>query len=133
MFQRSSKIDENTKLDRAFEENPVTASRQVAHDNSVFSQTCAECANKRPYKMRAVQELFKNDIDRRVLFCKLIMHAIDVNQLSPKFIVFSDEATFALKGHINKQNWRKVSVVSSTRTCSGLMCLISESVRSRFT
>ncbi|KAJ8944486.1 hypothetical protein NQ318_011743 [Aromia moschata] len=56
--------------------------------------------------MQAVQELLEDDPDRRVKFCDLLMTCIDQNQLSLEWIVFSDEATFTLNGHVNRQNWR---------------------------
>lgn len=49
--------------------------------------------------MRAVQELLENDADRRVQFYELIIYVIDGNQISPEWVLFSDEATFAQNLH----------------------------------
>lgn len=109
--QRPSKIDENTQLNvlLAMEENPVTAARRVARVNSIHHKSVLKIlksANKRPYKMQPVQELLEDDADRRVQFCELMMNAIDENRISSEWILFSDEATFTLNGHVNKQNCR---------------------------
>lgn len=59
-----------------------------------------------PYKIKLVQELVEDDFDRRIQFCENIM---EINIRDPTFvrrICFSDEATFHLKGTVNRHNCR---------------------------
>ena len=56
------------------------------------------------YKVHLVQELNKDDPDRRVEFCEIMMDRIDRDPLFLYNTVFSDEATFTLKGEVNRQN-----------------------------
>lgn len=51
-----------------------------------------------------VHELPKGDTDHRVQFCELLMHAIDENQICSEWILFSDDTTFTLSDHVNKNN-----------------------------
>ncbi|EFN85686.1 hypothetical protein EAI_09677, partial [Harpegnathos saltator] len=59
-----------------------------------------------PYKIHLVQELNEDDFDRRIEFCDLMMEKIaeDPNYLSN--VLFSNEATFQLNGHVNRHNCR---------------------------
>ncbi|KAJ8946630.1 hypothetical protein NQ318_007235 [Aromia moschata] len=89
-------------------ENPITPARQLARDSNLNHKTVLKILKyekKRPHRMQAVQELLEDYPDRRVEFCDLLMTCIDQNQLSLEWIVFSDEATFTLNGHVNRQNW----------------------------
>ncbi|KAJ8948366.1 hypothetical protein NQ318_019351 [Aromia moschata] len=52
--------------------------------------------------MQAVQELLEDDPDRRVEFCDLLILVL----IKTKWIVFSDDATFTLNGHVNCQYFR---------------------------
>ncbi|KAJ8942745.1 hypothetical protein NQ318_007912 [Aromia moschata] len=104
--KRQAVVDDDMKLNLllALEENPITPARQLARDSNLNHKTILKILKyekKRPYKMQAVQELLEDDPDRRVEFCDLLMTCIDQNQLSLEWIVFSDEATFTLNGHVN--------------------------------
>ncbi|EZA52475.1 hypothetical protein X777_08646 [Ooceraea biroi] len=59
-----------------------------------------------PYKMHLVQELNEDDPNRRVDFCETMMLQINDNPAFVSNIVFSDEATFQLNGHVNRHNCR---------------------------
>ncbi|KAJ8958281.1 hypothetical protein NQ318_017427 [Aromia moschata] len=103
--KRQAVVDDDTKLNLllALEENPITPVRQLARDSNLNHKTVLKILKyekKRPYKMQAVQELLEDDPDRRVEFCDLLMTCIDQNQLSLKWIVFSDEATFTSYGYV---------------------------------
>jgi len=53
-----------------------------------------------------VQELPKDDFNKRVQFCDLIVEMINDDPLFLDNIVFSDEATFELTGNVNRHNCR---------------------------
>jgi len=59
-----------------------------------------------PYKIHLVQELNEDDPDRRIEFCETMVNKIDEDPPFLYNIVFSDEATFTLKGEVNRHNCR---------------------------
>ncbi|KAJ8957061.1 hypothetical protein NQ318_007273 [Aromia moschata] len=59
-----------------------------------------------PYKLVPINELAEDDFDRRILFCEQIMQMIDGNTLQMENVLFSDEYTFIVHGHVNRQNCR---------------------------
>lgn len=104
-------IPEAKKLDvvLAFQENPHTSSRQVALDNNLHQSTVVRVLKKEkwhPYKVHLVQELLQDDFDRRVEFCETIMERCNRDRSFIKKVLFSDEATFMLNGHVNRQTYR---------------------------
>ncbi|KAJ8957455.1 hypothetical protein NQ318_004936 [Aromia moschata] len=56
------------------------------------------------HKLVPSNELAEDDFDRRILFCEQVMQMIDDNTLQIKNVLFSDESTFTLHGHVNRQN-----------------------------
>ena len=104
-------ISNDTKLDimLEFQENPHTSSRHAApmfdvSHSSIF-RTLKE--NKmHPYKMIPTQELMEDDFDRRTYFCEEMMAMLDNNVIQLEHVLFSDECTFTLHGHANRQNCR---------------------------
>lgn len=54
----------------------------------------------------ATQELIEVDFDRRTHFCQQLMAMIDNNVIQSQNVLFSDESTFTLKAHVNRQNYR---------------------------
>lgn len=102
---------EDKKLDvlLTFQENPHTSSRQVGLDNNMDHTTVLKILKKEkwhPYKVHLVQELLEDDFDRRVEFCENIMEKCNRDPLFVKNIIFSDEATFNINGHVNRQTCR---------------------------
>ncbi|KAJ8945080.1 hypothetical protein NQ318_005260, partial [Aromia moschata] len=57
-----------------------------------------------PYKLVPSNELEEDDFDRRILFCDQMMQMIDDNILQIENVLFLDESTFTLHGHVNRQN-----------------------------
>ncbi|KAJ8956133.1 hypothetical protein NQ318_016588 [Aromia moschata] len=47
-------------------------------------------------------ELAEDDFDRRILFCEQMMQIIDDNTFQIENVLFSDESTFTLHGHVNR-------------------------------
>ncbi|XP_071053327.1 uncharacterized protein [Onthophagus taurus] len=58
-----------------------------------------------PYKIKLIQELNDDDLDRRQEFCEIMAERINNN---PNFlyVCFSDECTFSLNGEVNRHNCR---------------------------
>lgn len=104
-------VPEHTEVDimLAFEEDPHTSSRQVALDNNVDHVTVLRTLKKEkwhPYKVVLVQELLEDDFDRRIQFCETVMEKNNRDPMFSKKVLFSDEATFLLNGHVNRQTYR---------------------------
>ncbi|KAJ8942834.1 hypothetical protein NQ318_022849 [Aromia moschata] len=59
-----------------------------------------------PYKLVPTNELAEDDFDRPILFCAQTMQVIDGNSLQIDNVLFSDESTFTLHGHVNRQDCR---------------------------
>ncbi|KAJ8937851.1 hypothetical protein NQ318_005997 [Aromia moschata] len=59
-----------------------------------------------PYKLVPTNELAEDDFDRRIVFCKQMMQMIDDNTLQIENVLLSDESTFKLHGHVNRQYFR---------------------------
>ncbi|KAJ8946691.1 hypothetical protein NQ318_006948 [Aromia moschata] len=59
-----------------------------------------------PYRVRLIHELAEDDFDRRTEFCEYMMDHNNQNNGFIANILFSDEATFFLNGHVNRQNTR---------------------------
>lgn len=105
------KVDENVQLDvlLAVEDNPHSASRQVALDMGISHtsvQTIWHKEKYHPYKVCLVQELNEDDYDRRLQFCEIMQPICNQDENFAANILFSDEATFYLNGTVNSQNCR---------------------------
>lgn len=93
----------------SFVENPHLSIRRAAQQQDIAQKSVQNILKQikfHPYKIYLVQELNDDDFDRRIEFCETMMQRIDAE---PNFlfnIVFSDEATFELNGHINRHNCR---------------------------
>jgi len=103
--------DEEKQLDvaQSFVENPHLNTRNTNQQHDISRMAVQKILKKIKfylYKINLVQKLNKDNFDRRMEFCKLIMKKIDND---PNFlfnIVFSDEATFELNDSVNKHNCR---------------------------
>lgn len=90
-------------------ENPKNSTEQLAlnHDMSRYSiQKILKREKFHPYKIHLLQELCEDDFDRRIEFCEVIMDRLNQNPNFVKNILFSDESTFCLNGHVNRHNCR---------------------------
>lgn len=104
-------IPDDKKLDvlLAFHDNPHTSSRQVALHNDIDHSTVLRTLKKEkwhPYKVSLVQELMEDDFDRRIEFCEIMMEKNNTDPMFFRKVLFSDEATFLLNGHVNRQTCR---------------------------
>lgn len=101
--------EESENVMLAVVENPHVSVRQIARDCNTSKSTVHSVLKKEkwhPYKVCVVQELFADDLDRRLEFCEEITHQLEGNANFHKNILFTDEATFCLNGTVNKQNTR---------------------------
>lgn len=97
----------NVMLNRV--ENPKMSTQQLAldHNMSRYSiQQISKRAGFHPYKIHLLQELTEEDFDRRIEFCENVMDKLDQNREFNEHILFSDESTFCLNGHLNRHNCR---------------------------
>ncbi|XP_072392447.1 uncharacterized protein [Diabrotica undecimpunctata] len=92
-----------------FEKHPHTSVRKAAPvlDISYSSVIRLLQENKmHPYKIVHTQELMEDNFDRRTYFCEQMMAMLDSNVIQLEDVSFSDESTFTLHGHANRQNCR---------------------------
>lgn len=91
------------------EENHHLSTRQLALNHNVSQTSVVRLLKKEkyhPYKVQLIHELNEDDPDRRLQFCEQLMALCDGNPNFLKNIVFSDEATFSLKGTVHRHNCR---------------------------
>ncbi|KAJ8943217.1 hypothetical protein NQ318_016730 [Aromia moschata] len=110
--------NDDQKLDvmLMLEENPHRSSRQTASALNISHSSILRVGawagadlslpKMHPYKLVPTNVLAKDDFDRRILFCGQMMQTIDDNTLQIENVLFSDESTFILHGHVNRQNCR---------------------------
>lgn len=108
---RPPRVSEETVLNVLLEtqDNPHAAITTISNNFnlSVGSVHKILKVNKyHPYKIKLVHELLEDDFDRRVQFCEQILEIHNQNVNFTTNIIFSDEATFTLNGHVNRQNCR---------------------------
>ena len=92
---------------QTFVENLHLTLRRASDKRDVAPETVrntSKSINFHPYKVYLVQELNEDDPDRRAKFCEIMMDRIDTDPLFLYNTVFTDEATFTLKGEVNRQN-----------------------------
>ncbi|KAJ8957158.1 hypothetical protein NQ318_007718 [Aromia moschata] len=112
--QGRPKINENVQQDVILSalENPHCTVRQVSRDLNIGKSSVSNIFKKvkyHPYRVRLIHELAEDDFDRRTEFCEYMMDHNNQNNGFIANILFSDEATFFLNGHVNRQNTRNWS------------------------
>ena len=71
----------------------------------------------KPYRPQLVHALNEDDNDRRLQFCERFLAYVEDNPDILDNIIWSDEASFKLNGHVNRHNcvyWSNVNPVSYT-------------------
>ncbi|KAJ8933063.1 hypothetical protein NQ318_012638, partial [Aromia moschata] len=103
-----NKLSDDQKLDvmLMLEENPHTSSRQKASALNISHSSILRKIRCTHYKLVPINELAEDDLDRRILFCEQIVQMINDNTLQIENVLFSDEYTFTLHGHVKRQNCR---------------------------
>lgn len=94
----------------SIEEDCHTSTRKLHQQHDVSVGSIHYILKKKlkfhPFKINLVHKLNEDDPDRRVEFCDKMMDLIIADASFPNRIVFSDEATFFLNGHVNRHNMR---------------------------
>ncbi len=58
----------------------------------------------KPYIPKLIHELNEDDFDRRIEFCEIFLSLVENKPDLVNRIIWSDEATFNLNGHVNRHN-----------------------------
>ncbi|XP_067205325.1 uncharacterized protein [Linepithema humile] len=93
--------EKQIEIAQAFVENPHLSLRRTGNEHDASHETVRKVLKNihfHPCKIHLVQELNEDDPDRRIEFSETMMNRIDEDPLFLYNIVFSDEATFTLKG-----------------------------------
>lgn len=108
--RQTTVLTEDIKLDILcyVEENPIRSLREMAAEFNVSVSSIRNTLkefNYKSYKFQNHQELLENDKLRRTDFCETMFNLLNENQDILNKIVFTDEASFALNGTVNAQNY----------------------------
>lgn len=105
---QSVTTDDNTDLvSENFRRNPHASQRRAARELNISRSSLQRIMKElklKPYKPRLVQALNEDDPDRRLEFCEWFLDAADQDPTLLDQILWSDEATFYLNGHVNRHN-----------------------------
>lgn len=96
--------DKNQEIISIIEEDDRKSQRSVAHEARCSQSTVQRVLKRegfKPYKFQWVQALNEEDYDRRLEFCQWVQLQ---SLRTVRKIIFSDECTFYLHGHVNKHN-----------------------------
>ncbi|XP_050299347.1 uncharacterized protein LOC126738183 [Anthonomus grandis grandis] len=98
-------VDEN--VIRTFDEDPTTSTRKVATDLNISTWkawSVVKAEGRHPFHYTPVQGLLQADYERRVQFCRFLLHADVENGHFLKSILWTDESTFTHAGIFNQHN-----------------------------
>ena len=99
--------DQSLDVLLSFVEDPHLSTRKAAQVHGIDAKSVCnilKSLNFHPYKIQLVHELNEDDPDRRLQFWENVMTRIDSDPNLPYNILYSDEATFHLKGNCNRHN-----------------------------
>lgn len=105
------KTDEQNSLNILIDlmDNPKVSVEQIALNHGMCRRSVQKILKKEhfhPYKVHLLQEINEDDFDRRLEFCEIMMERLSNVPNFASNIIFSDEATFCLNGHVNRHNSR---------------------------
>lgn len=89
--------------------NKKCSMQQLAlnHDMSRWAmKKITKQAHFRQFRIQLLQELNEDDFDRRIQFCEIMMDRMNQNGNIKNQILFADDATFSLRGEVNRHNCR---------------------------
>ena len=98
------------RIHAAYLRNPRQSTNQSSRELEIPQPTVWRVLRRRlnfkPYKLRLVQALSDDDKRYREQFCEWIMEMVEEDESFLSSVIFSDEATFHLSGHVNHHNAR---------------------------
>ena len=103
-----------------FEEKPTTSSRRGSIELGIKRTSLMRILKDlkmKPYIPRLVQALNEDDFDRRVEFCEIMLQHLSDDETLIHRVIWSDEATFHLKGQVNRHNCVYYSYDNPNITC----------------
>ncbi|CAK9829671.1 Transposable element Tc3 transposase [Anthophora retusa] len=99
--------DVDEQILEAFEADPTTSIRTIAHRFNVSIWKVWSVLNaegKHPFRYTSVQALEEGDLQRKTLFCWLLLNADMEDRLFLRSIVWTDESKFSHEGITNFHN-----------------------------
>jgi hypothetical protein len=90
-------------------ENPKTSVQQLALNHNMSRRSIQKIMKREkfhPFKIQLLHELAEDDFDRRTEFCEIMINKINQDDNFINHVLFSDESTFCLNGHVNRHNCR---------------------------
>ncbi|CAF1447532.1 unnamed protein product [Adineta ricciae] len=105
---RSVSTDENREHIRvAFEESPETSTRRASLGLNLSRTSLRRMMKElglKPYRPHLLHDLSDDDPDRRCEFADIFLNLVADDSSLCDRIVWADEATFKLNGHVNRHN-----------------------------
>lgn len=105
---RSVSTDENRERIRvAFEESPGTSTRRASLELNLARTSLRRMMKElglKPYRPQLLHDLNDDDPDRRCEFAEIFLNLVANDSSLPDRILWTDEATFKLNGHVNRHN-----------------------------
>ena len=105
---KSATTEDNTSLvSETFRRNPHLSQRRAARELNISRSSLQRIMKElklKPYRPRLLQALNEDDPHRRVEFCEWFLDSVDEDPTLLDRILWSDEATFYLNGHVNRHN-----------------------------
>lgn len=96
-------LNENTPTSTRNLTRQVATNSEYNVSHETVRKTLIKMGHK-PYHPRLVHAINEDDPDRRIEACETFLEIFDNDPTSIDRIIWSDEATFKLNGHINKHN-----------------------------
>lgn len=88
-------------------EQPKNSTRRLSKELEISRTTIQRILHKehfRTYIPRLVQKLTEDDYQQRLNFCEIMLDKYETNVNIFNNIIWTDEATFNLSGHVNRHN-----------------------------
>ncbi|CAF3259642.1 unnamed protein product [Rotaria sp. Silwood2] len=105
---RSASTDENKGCVRAaFGESPGTSLRRTSLELNLSKSSLQRMMKElglKPYRSQLLHALSEDDFDRRCKLAHIFLKLVAEDSSFPDRIVWTDEATFKLNGHVNRHN-----------------------------
>jgi len=91
----------------AFQRSPQKSTRRASSELGIPRRSLGRLMKQlglKPYRPRLLQHLSEDDPDRRLQFAEIVLNKIREDDQFLDKIIWSDEASFKLSGHVNRHN-----------------------------